>query len=61
MSRPDTLLVMVGGVRHFVFIVACVTGFLDQWPGAKQWGKFVGGGLLALAYFGLVIATTAPR
>jgi hypothetical protein len=60
-SRPDTLMVMVGGVGHFVLIIACMAGFLQQRPSVKHWGQFFGGGILALAYFGLIVGTTAPR
>jgi len=60
-SRPDTLMVMIGGVAHFVLIITCMAGFLQLRPRMKQWGQFFGGGLLALAYFALIIVTTAPR
>jgi len=60
-SRPDTLMVLVGGVGHFVLIIACMAGFLHQRPSVKHWGQFFGGGILALVYFGLIVATTAPH
>jgi hypothetical protein len=46
---------------HFLIIVACVAGFLHLRPRGKQWGQFFGGGILALAYFALIIAIAAPR
>jgi len=60
-SRPETMMVMVGGVAHFLLIVACVAGFLQLRPRGKQWGQFFGGGVLASAYFALIIAIAAPR
>jgi len=60
-SQPDALMVMVGGVAHFLLILACMAGFLQLRPGRKQWGQFFGGGLLALAYFILIVAIMAPR
>lgn len=48
-SRPETMTVMVGGMAHFLIIVACVAGFLHLRPRGKQWGQFFGGGILALA------------
>jgi hypothetical protein len=60
-SRPDTMMVMVGGVGHFLLIIGCMAGFLQLRPSVKQWGQFFGGGLLVLAYFGLIVATTAPH
>jgi hypothetical protein len=60
-NRPETMTVMVGGVAHFLIIVACVAGFLHLRPRGEQWGQFFGGGILALAYFALIIAIAAPR
>jgi hypothetical protein len=60
-TRPETLMVTIGGVGHFILIIACIAGFLEQKPRAKNWAQFFGGGLLALAYMALIIATTAPR
>ena len=60
-TRPDTLMVTIGGIGHFILIIACVAGFLEQRPTAKHWIKFFAGGFLALAYMALIIATTAPR
>ena len=60
-SQPDALMVLVGGVGHFLLIVACIAGFLQLKPRMTQWGQFIGGGLLALAYFALIVVTTAPH
>jgi len=60
-SRPETLMVMVGGVAHFLLIIACMAGFIQLRPRRKQWGQFFAGGFLALAYFALIIVTAAPR
>lgn len=60
-TRPDTLMVMVGGVGHFMLIIACMASFLQLRPGIRQWGQFFAGGLLVLAYFGLIIVTLAPH
>jgi hypothetical protein len=60
-SKPDTLMVMVGCVAHFLLIVACMASFLQLQPRGKQWRQFFGGGILALAYFALIIAVAGPR
>jgi hypothetical protein len=60
-SRPDTLMVLVGGVAHFLLIIACMAGFLQLRPGMKHWGQFFAGGLLASAYLVLIVVTTAPH
>jgi len=61
LRRLDTMMVLLGGVAHFLLIVACLVAFLQRQPGKKQWGQFVTGGGLALAYFALIVVTTAPR
>jgi hypothetical protein len=60
-SEPVPMMVMLGGVAHFLLILGCVAGFLQLRPRGRQWGQFFGGGILALAYFGLIIAIAAPR
>jgi hypothetical protein len=60
-TRPETLMVTIGAVGHFILIIACIAGFLEQKPRAKNWAQFFGGGFLVLAYMALIIATTAPR
>lgn len=60
-SRPDTLMVLVGGVAHFLLIIACMAGFLQLRPSIKLWEQFFAGGLLAVAYLGLIVVTTAPH
>jgi hypothetical protein len=60
-SRPDTMMVMVGVVAHFLLIVACIAGFLQLQPRGKQWVQFFAGGFLAMAYFALIIAIARPR
>jgi hypothetical protein len=60
-NRPDTLMVMIGGLGHFLLIIGCMTAFLQQRPGRRQWTQFFGGGLWSLAYFALIVVTVAPR
>jgi hypothetical protein len=59
--RPETMMVTLAGVAHFLIIIACMAGFLQLRPRGKQWGQFFGGGFLALAYFAVIIAIAAPR
>jgi hypothetical protein len=60
-TDPVTSMVAIGGIGHFILIVACIAGFLEQEHTPKAWAKFFGGGFVALAYMALIIATTAPR
>ena len=59
--RLDTLMVLLGGLGHFILILACLTAFLQLKPGMKEWGKFIAGGVLTLAYLVLIVVTTAPH
>jgi hypothetical protein len=58
--RPETVMVFVGGLAHFLLITACMAGFLRLRPGKKQWYRFFAGGLLVLAYMALIIVVAAP-
>jgi hypothetical protein len=51
---------MVEGAAHVLIIVACLAGFLHLRPRRRQWSQFFEGGVLALAYFALIIAIAAP-
>jgi len=57
-SRLVPITVAVGGLGHFVLILACLVGFLRLRPGLHQWLRFIAGGVLAMAYLALVIFLT---
>jgi hypothetical protein len=61
LRRPDTLMVFIGGIGHFILIVACLIAFRQLRPAKKEWGQFSLGGLLVLAYFAVIVATMLPR
>jgi len=61
LARPDLALGLVAAVGHFLLIGACVVAFLKTKPTAREWGQFVGGGVLAVAYFVAIIITTGPQ
>jgi hypothetical protein len=61
LRRPDTIMVFVGGIGHFVLIVACLAAFHQLQPGKKEWRQFLTGGVVALAYLGAIVATLLPR
>jgi hypothetical protein len=60
-SQPVPMLVMVGGLAHFLLIIACMAAFIRLRPQMKQWGQFFAGGFVALTYFALIIAIARPR
>ncbi len=45
-SKPGLLLVLVGAAGHFLMIAGCVVCFLRRSPRLRQWGEFLGGGIL---------------
>lgn len=57
-GQPVTIMVAIGGIGHFLLLIACVLDFLELRPGIRQWGQFFAGGLLAIAYLALVIILT---
>jgi hypothetical protein len=59
--RPETVMVFVGTLAHFLLIIACLAGFLRLRPGKKQWYHFFAGGMLVLVYMALIIIVAAPR
>ena len=61
LERPDLLIAVIAAGGHFVLIIGCVAGFLRMQPRAKQWARFMAGGVLAVAYFTVIIITTGPQ
>lgn len=53
-----TLMVAIGGIGHFVLLIACFMSFLELRPGIRQWGQFFAGGLLSIAYLALAVILT---
>ena len=61
LGRPDLALSVIAATGHFLLIAACLVGFLRNRPKAREWGQFVGGGVIAVAYFIAIIATAGPQ
>ena len=59
--RLDTMMVPVGGIGHFILIVACLGALFGLRTDNRKWFKFVLGGVLALAYLALIVAIARPR
>lgn len=59
--RPDTMMVALGGIAHFILIIACLTALFDPKMGPKKWQRSAAGGLSALVYFALIVAAARPR
>jgi hypothetical protein len=61
LTRPDTVMVFIASLAHFLLIIACLAAFLRLRPVKKQWRQFFTGGLLVLVYMVLIIIIAAPR
>jgi hypothetical protein len=59
--RLDTMMVPLGGLGHFILIVACLTAFLDLRMDDRKWRKFFVGGVVTLAYLAVIVAIARPR
>jgi hypothetical protein len=60
-ERPDTLMVLIGGIGHFILIVACPIAMFPRSSIKRRWWKFAGGGVLVIAYLALIVAVARPR
>lgn len=61
LPRPDLAIAVVAATGHFLMIVACVAGFLATRPDRRQWTRFVGGGVAAVAYLVAIIFISGPQ
>jgi hypothetical protein len=57
----ETMMVPIGGIGHFILIIACLAALFNQTTDANKWGKFIAGGVLVLGYFALIIAIARPQ
>jgi hypothetical protein len=55
------MMVLLGGIGHFVLIAACLAALFDRRIADKTPWKMVAGGISVLAYFALIIVVSAPR
>lgn len=58
--RPDTMMVFVGGIAHFILIIACLDAVIHSRDELK-WRRFTLGAVVALAYFAVIVAVARPR
>jgi len=57
----ETMMVPIGGIGHFILMIACLTALFHQTTDTKRWWKFIAGGVLVLGYFALIVAIARPR
>lgn len=61
LRRPDLLVAVIAAGGHVLLVLGCLAGFLRRRPSAREWGKFLAGGVIAVAYFVAIIVTTGPQ
>jgi hypothetical protein len=57
----DTMVVALGGVGHFILIIASLVAVLELKHDHKKWWKFLAGGTVTIAYFVAIVAIARPR
>jgi hypothetical protein len=57
----ETMMVPLGGIGHFILIIACLAAFFNQTTDNKRWWRLLGGGVLVLGYFAVIVAIALPR
>jgi hypothetical protein len=55
------MMVPVGGIGHFILIIACIAGVVGQKSGNQKWLKFFAGGVICMMYFALIVFLLLPR
>lgn len=61
-SNPDKLIAVIAAAAHFVLICSCLAGYFRiRDKGLGKLIKFIGGGLLAVSYFVIIIFLFGPQ
>jgi len=58
--RLETMMVAMGWAGHCVLIVSCAMAMVRAGSSRREWGRFAGGAVLVLVYFGIIVATLLP-
>lgn len=61
LGRPDLLIALFAAFGHVLMIVGCLAGLLRLRPKLRQGVEFIAGGILAVAYFAIIILTTGTQ
>lgn len=55
------MMVALGGIAHFILLAACLAAVFQQRSEPHKWWKFMGGGLISIAYLVLIVLIANPR
>lgn len=61
LASPDLMIPVVAFTGNCLVFFACLVAFLRSPRERRSWFQFVAGGILAIAFFVLIIVTTAPQ
>jgi hypothetical protein len=61
LTRPDAIMVLTGTVGHFLLIIACIAGVIRLRASWRHWGQLLGGAVLAIGYFALIVSIMVPH
>lgn len=61
LRHPDRLISVLAAGDHFLMIGACFAGFLLLRPKARDWLRFLIGGIVAIGYFIAIIYAAGPQ
>lgn len=59
-QRPDLLLTLLATLGHVLIIIGCVIGMMRLQPKPREWGQFVAGGVIGLAYLLAIVFAFGP-
>jgi len=59
-ADPGILVQLVGVLGHFLIIAGCLAAFLPKQPKARDWSRFVAGGVIAIGYLLVAAFTLGP-
>jgi hypothetical protein len=54
------MIVTLGGIGHFILMVATILAVIRN-ADTRKWWKFAGGGLLLIAYFAVIVVFSEPH
>jgi hypothetical protein len=60
-TDPGLLMTLLPAAGHFAIISGCVAAFVRARPGIPHWTRFIGGGVISVAYLVAIVVATGPQ
>lgn len=61
LHRPDLLVAVVAAGEYFLMLITCYAGWVRMRPKLRETCEFLAGGVMAVAYFVVIILTAGPQ